>query len=184
MSSRQSLRVRLAALFGASLVASLAIGMTPVFAQQGGGGAFRPPEPAPVEEAAAEPVETTLEAPQPAPAEGRAAEADRREPLWSSPQHSEPSMSSDMWLYLHEQRRHDDPKQAVRRKAELKAAQRAERLAAQRWYGVSNQRPTASTSPFMGGYSASWSGFGTQPAPWSGVERRPLPVVIDMNARR
>ena len=58
-------------------------------------------------------------------------------------------MSPEMWLYLQEQKRHDDPKQAVRRKAEMRAAQRQNRLAAQRWFGVSNLRPGCKPSALL-----------------------------------
>jgi len=114
-----------------------------------------------------------LDAPQ---AVGEEADSARpgREPLWSSPQQQEPSMASDLWLYLHEERRHDDPKQAIRRKAEAKAAERGQRLAAMQWYGLSNQRPNASSVPFMGTYSPSWVGTVNRPSTWAGIYRRPF----------
>lgn len=98
---------------------------------------------------------------------------ENREPLWSSPQ-QQPSMASDVWLYLHEERRHDDPKQAIRRKAEAKAAARGQRLAALQWYGLSNQRPNASSVPFMGTYSPSWFGTVNRPSAWAGIYRQPF----------
>ena len=73
-----------------------------------------------------------------------------------------------LWLYQQEIQRHDDPQQAVRRKAELKAAQRRDRLAARKWYGYSNIRPTASPTPFTGSYSPSWVGNGYNPYEWIG----------------
>ena len=79
-----------------------------------------------------------------------------------------PSMSSDVWLYVQEQRRHDDPKEAVRRKAEFKADQRARRLATMKWFGYSNLRPQASTIPIMGVYSPTWTGNHTSPYRWVG----------------
>jgi len=63
----------------------------------------------------------------------------------------------EMWFYEQENRRWDDPKQAVRRAAEQRAANRSARIAAMKWYGFSNQRPTANPVPFMGTYSPSWS---------------------------
>ncbi|HUY31198.1 MAG TPA: hypothetical protein VMV69_00350 [Pirellulales bacterium] len=65
-------------------------------------------------------------------------------------------MTPEMWFYLRESRRYDDPKQAVRRKAEFKAAQRQRRIAAMQWYGFSNARPTVNASPFNGSYSPGW----------------------------
>jgi hypothetical protein len=64
----------------------------------------------------------------------------------------------DLWLYIQEQRRHDDPAQAVRRKAEYQASQRQTRIASAKWFGYSNSRPEASPIPTMGTYSTGWSG--------------------------
>ena len=47
----------------------------------------------------------------------------------------------DMWYYQQELKRHDDPKMAVRRRAEQRAQERHERLASQQWYGISNAAP-------------------------------------------
>jgi hypothetical protein len=65
-------------------------------------------------------------------------------------------MTPEMWFYQQESRRYDDPNQAVRRKAEFKAAQRQRRIAAMQWYGFSNSRPSVNTSLFNGSYSPSW----------------------------
>ena len=111
-----------------------------------------------------------LDAPQ-AVDEGNSPIRARRAPLWSSPQQAEPSMASDVWLYLHEERRHDDPHQAIRRKAEAKATARGQRLAAMQWYGMSNQRPSASSVPFMGTYSPSWASGMIRPNSWFGLTR-------------
>ena len=113
-------------------------------------------------------------------------EASRRAPLWSSPQQGEPSMTSNVWLYLHEERRHDDPQQAIRRKAEAKATARGQRIAALQWYGLSNQRPTASSVPFMGTYSPSWLEGASRPATWAAIYRRPFltPITDGPDARR
>jgi hypothetical protein len=81
-----------------------------------------------------------------------------------------PSMvSPEMYIYLQELRRHDDPAQAIRRRAEAKAAQRLSRLAALKWYGMSNSRPQASTVPMMGVYSPAWIGNGRNRYDWSGA---------------
>jgi hypothetical protein len=74
-----------------------------------------------------------------------------------------------MWFYMQEYRRYKSPQEAVRRKAEQRAAQRQNRLAAQRWFGYSNLRPTANPIPYMGTYSPSWTGNSWNPAAWSGV---------------
>src|SRR5262245_26282180 len=69
-----------------------------------------------------------------------------------------PPTTPELWVYSQEQRRHDDPALAVRRKAEFQAAQRMGRLASLKWYGYSNSRPEAGITPIMGTYSAGWIG--------------------------
>ena len=96
-----------------------------------------------------------------------------------------PAVPTDLWLYMNEQRRHDDPQQAVRRKAGLKAEQRAERMAAMKWYGLSNSRPTASPIPSMGIYSPTWTGNGLLPYQWVNTgHARPVVRVDSRDARR
>src|SRR6185503_3346973 len=46
----------------------------------------------------------------------------------TAPQLSAPTVTPELWVYSQEQRRHDDPAQAVRRKAEVQADQRLSRL--------------------------------------------------------
>ncbi|HUE72749.1 MAG TPA: hypothetical protein VMP01_17820 [Pirellulaceae bacterium] len=77
-------------------------------------------------------------------------------------------VTPEMWIYSQEVRRYDDPQQAVRRKAELKASQRAERLAAMKWFGFSNARPQANPVPFMSVYSPTWVGNGYDRYDWMG----------------
>lgn len=67
-------------------------------------------------------------------------------------------VSPEMWAYLQELRRQNDPKANARRAAQFKAEQRRLRLASQQWYGYSNLRPIANPMPFMGTYSPSWAG--------------------------
>lgn len=93
-------------------------------------------------------------------------------------------MTPEMYLYLHELKRYDDPKQAVRRKAELKTAQRNQRLAAQKWFGVSNARPMASAQPFMDLYSPRWVGNGYNSFDWIGSESATSVIVVDPSIRR
>jgi hypothetical protein len=93
-------------------------------------------------------------------------------------------MTPEMYLYLHEQKRNDDPKQAVRRKAELKTAQRNQRLAAQKWFGVSNSRPMASAQPFMDLYSPRWVGNGYNAFDWEGAQNGVAPIVVVEPIRR
>jgi len=79
------------------------------------------------------------------------------------------TVTPEMWLYLQEQQRHDDPEMAVRRNAEFRATQRQDRIASRRWFGLSNSRPSASPIPTMGSYSPFWSGNDSDPNRWNGV---------------
>jgi hypothetical protein len=71
------------------------------------------------------------------------------------------TLTPEMWFYEQERSRHDDPAQAVRRNAELRAQQRAERLASQKWFGISNSRPSVNPTPSMGGMLAPTWGSNT-----------------------
>ena len=90
-----------------------------------------------------------------------------------------PSVPPEMWLYSEQLRRHDDPAQAVRRKAELRAGQRMGRLAAMKWFGFSNSRPQASPVPMMGGYSPAWIGNGDDRYDWVGASWNTSAVVVE-----
>ncbi len=59
----------------------------------------------------------------------------------------------EMWFYLQELRRYEDPAAAQRRRAELTAAARRSRIMARQWYGISNLRPSANPVPWMYRYS-------------------------------
>jgi hypothetical protein len=100
------------------------------------------------------------------------------EPRQAAPHENTSSViatTPEMWYYQQEIKRHDDPKMAIRRRAELKAQQRHERLASLQWYGISNARPTVSTSPQFGNYSTYWGSNTYDPLRWRPM---PAPVVI------
>ena len=81
----------------------------------------------------------------------------------------------EMWFYQQERERHDDPKLAIRRRAETRAQQRQDRLATQKWYGFSNSRPTVSPTPWFAGYSDHWASNSFDPLRW----RMPaVPVMV------
>lgn len=82
----------------------------------------------------------------------------------------------DMWFYEQELQRYENPKNAVRRKAEERAVQRRARLAAQRWFGFSPTRPPASSDPIHGDYSPTWTGRGHYPFRWS--QSGPAVIVV------
>ena len=59
--------------------------------------------------------------------------------------------------------------ESVHRAAVARAEQRTRRLESQRWFGVSNSRPTASVDPVDGDYSAGWSSnYPFYPLRWVG----------------
>jgi hypothetical protein len=96
----------------------------------------------------------------------RVARGTNEQPLATPEAVTPETVTPDMWYYSQELRRHDDPKQAVRRKAEYVAQQRTLRIESMKWYGMSNSRPIASTSPFMDEYSPSWVGNSSHPYNW------------------
>ena len=98
---------------------------------------------------------------------------------FSVPNLSTPTVTPELWLYSQELRRHDDPAQAVRRRAEQRAAERGQRLAAMKWFGLSNARPQASPVPLMGVYSPAWVGNGANRYDWVGVERQSSAVRVE-----
>jgi hypothetical protein len=75
----------------------------------------------------------------------------------------------EMWFYERYVNQYQDPKLAVRQKAEDRAAQRRGRIAARRWFGFSNIRPTAGTDFVHGDPAPGWSGRNANyPFRWSG----------------
>lgn len=90
-------------------------------------------------------------------------------------------VTPEMWLYMQEYQRYQQPKEGVRRKAQIRAAQRQNRLEAQRWFGVSNLRPMANPIPFYGSYSPAWVGNGWNPYSWVGFGQ---PYVVYHTASR
>lgn len=76
------------------------------------------------------------------------------------------SQTPEMWFYEQERARWENPKEAVRRKAEYRGAQRGQRIAAMKWYGMSNSRPTAGLTPMFGTYSPMWSSNSFDPFRW------------------
>ncbi len=75
----------------------------------------------------------------------------------------------EMWFYQQYQQQYQDPKTAVRAKAEERSTQRRARLAAMRWFGFSNSRPRAGTDPVHSDYSPAWtSRSANYPFRWGG----------------
>jgi hypothetical protein len=76
------------------------------------------------------------------------------------------SQTPEMWFYEQERARWENPQEAVRRKAEFRANQRAQRIAALQWYGMSNSRPSASITPMFGTYAPTWVSNSFDPNRW------------------
>ena len=113
----------------------------------------------------------------PAPAQNPNS-VDGRTPAFSvSISPGEVTATPEMWFYEQYLRQRMDPKTAVRERAEFKAAQRDRRIAARKWFGFSNIRPSASADPYNGDYSPVWSSNNaSSPYQWNGVGS-PLVVV-------
>lgn len=79
------------------------------------------------------------------------------------------NVTPEMWMYMHEYRRQQDPKVAIRKKAEFRAQQRRNRIEAQKWFGYSKLRPTASAIPhYSNSHGTRWTGLPWSPYQWSG----------------
>jgi hypothetical protein len=70
------------------------------------------------------------------------------------------------WDYSQPYEYQPNPKAIIHQKAQARAHQRMARMAAMRWYGMSNERPTASPTPFTAMYSPSWQMPGGRPYAW------------------
>jgi len=92
-----------------------------------------------------------------------------QEEPWNHTSVGQVDPTPEMWFYEQYQKQYDDPQRSVREKAEFRTVQRQRRLAARRWFGLSNARPQASSDPFNGGdYSARWtSNNGYYPSRWT-----------------
>ena len=91
--------------------------------------------------------------------------------------------TSEMWFYQEQLRQYADPKMSLRRIAEEKASQRRARLAAQRWHGFSNIRPSIGNDQVLGTWGPGWtSGNHYHPSRWSYFG--PSVVVVRPNGRQ
>ena len=90
-------------------------------------------------------------------------------------------VTPELYLYMQDLRRHDDPQQAVRRKAEARTAAREARIEAMKWYGMSNARPQANPVPFMGSYSPTWVGSRNERYDWYGLSWPSVSLRVDQS---
>ena len=96
---------------------------------------------------------------------------------------TEVTPTPQMWFYEQYMNQYQDPKAAVRRKAEFRSEQREQRIASMKWFGMSNSRPQASTDPYNGDYSPRWTSNNRwAPYQWSGVG--PSYVVVPSESSR
>ena len=66
-----------------------------------------------------------------------------------------------------------DARAIVQQKAQARAEQRNDRLATSSWYGISNSRPSGSSTPFTSRYGSSWEMPGGRPYSWYPAYARP-----------
>ncbi len=88
---------------------------------------------------------------------------------------SEVASTPEMWFYEQERLRYEDPNTVARARAEYEANQRQSRLAALKWYGMSNSRPQAGTDANNGVFAPKWTGNMAYGDNWSIVSPAPLP---------
>lgn len=81
---------------------------------------------------------------------------------------SDTPLTPEIWLYEQERERYDDPQAMVRRRAEVRGAQRQRRLASMKWYGLSNARPDYTPTPWFGPQSPRWGSNSLHPFLWHG----------------
>src|SRR3954464_669962 len=66
-----------------------------------------------------------------------------------------------------------DARAIAQQKAQARGEQRMDRLAASSWYGISNSRPSGSSTPFTSRYGSSWEMPGGRPYSWYPASARP-----------
>jgi len=85
----------------------------------------------------------------------------RRDETPKTPSLGEITPTPDMWFFQQQMQQYQDPKAAVRAKAEARSEARDLRLTARRWFGLSNARPRANADPLHGDYSPQWTSNNT-----------------------
>ncbi len=93
-------------------------------------------------------------------------------------------MHPDIWLYMQERRRFEDPKNIRRRNAEIRGALRRARINSQKWYGYSASRPQMSPSPFSDTYGPSWVSNGLNPGHWVPFQNRSTIIHLERSTAR
>jgi len=86
----------------------------------------------------------------------------------------------EMWFYEQMRQDYNNPALQVRRNSERAAQERKARLASMEWYGMSNSRPMAYTTPHMYHYSPTWSSGNRRSWFWTGSSS----TTVNVDARR
>ena len=76
-------------------------------------------------------------------------------------------IQEDDWNYKPSYVYQPNPKAIIYQKAQARALRRMWRMTAMRWYGMVNERPTASPTPFSALYSPAWQMPGGRPYAWN-----------------
>jgi hypothetical protein len=97
---------------------------------------------------------------------------------------ADPKATPEMWFYEQYMKEYKNPKNAVRANAAADAQQRSNRLAAMRWFGLSNSRPRVSPDP-VHVYPPSWaSNTPLQPNRWQATGGQPYyyaqPQIVEL----
>jgi hypothetical protein len=82
------------------------------------------------------------------------------------------------WSREHRADSKQDARAIVQHKAQARAEQRNDRLATSSWYGISNSRPSGSSTPFTSRYGSSWEMPGGRPYSWYPAYARPNYVFL------
>ena len=85
----------------------------------------------------------------------------------------EESSQEQSWNREQKSTLHQDARAIVQQKAEARSAQRMDRMAASAWYGVSNSRPSTTSTPFGSRYGSVWEMPGGRPYSWYPAYARP-----------
>ena len=86
---------------------------------------------------------------------------------------TEVTSTPEMWFYEQERLRYEDPNTMARARAEYESNQRQARLAALKWYGMSNSRPMVGTDVNAGVFGPKWVGNMPYTNDWSLVSPAP-----------
>jgi hypothetical protein len=91
---------------------------------------------------------------------------------------SEEESHEQSWSREQKTNTKQDARAIVQQKAQARGEQRMDRLASSNWYGISNSRPSGSSTPFTSRYGSSWEMPGGRPYSWHPPYARPNYVFL------